>query len=55
MNWLRYSGIWLTLVLNPLHWQWQWLTKHETWPDTTEYSIQFLFLSIRVVLDNGNW
>lgn len=55
MNWLRYSGIWLTLVLNPFHWQLRWFERDEQLPGTTEYSSQFLMLSIRIVVDNGDW
>jgi hypothetical protein len=55
MNWIRYSGVWLTLILNPFHWRLQWFKRNEFWHDTKEYTSQFLFLSIRVVVDDGSW
>jgi hypothetical protein len=58
MDWLRYSGIWLTLVLNPLHWR---IGKVDyglgllDGPNKKEFAYQVLFLTVRVVLDNGDW
>lgn len=57
MDWLRYSGIWLTLVFNPFHWR-IGLIKDTHWapaPNRTEVAFQFLFLTLRIVLDNGDW
>jgi hypothetical protein len=59
MDWLRYSGIWLTLVVNPFHWQFQWFRNEHPWvcpaPNRSEYTAQFLFLSIRLTVDDGAW
>jgi len=58
MNWLRYSGIWITLVCNPYHWRISFSNKSDSmWsgPDTKEYSIQLVFVSVRVVVDNGSY
>ena len=57
MDWLRYSGIWLTLVFNPFHWR-IGLIKDMHWapsPNRTEVAFQFLFLTLRIVIDNGDW
>jgi hypothetical protein len=58
MNWLRYSGIWITFILNPLHWRigtvndtiWDYST-----PNRKEMAFQLLFLTIRIVIDDGSW
>jgi len=58
MNWLRYSGIWVTLICNPYHWQVSFSTQPDPiWNDlnTKEYVLQFLFVSVRVVIDNGKY
>jgi hypothetical protein len=59
MDWFRYSGIWLTLVFNPCHWRISYCidpTKAE-WPcpSRKEVEVQFLFLTLRIVIDNGDW
>ena len=58
MNWLRYSGLWLTLVVNPFHWRIGPVDHGLGWldgPCKREFSFQLLFLTVRIVLDNGNW
>jgi hypothetical protein len=58
MNWLRYSGIWVTLICNPYHWRVSFNGKADPiWngPNTKEYVIQFVFVSVRVVVDNGQY
>jgi hypothetical protein len=58
MNWIKYSGIWVTLVCNPFHWNVAFRRINETewpYPKRVEYSAQFICLSIRVVVDNGSW
>jgi hypothetical protein len=58
MNWLRYSGIWITLVGNPYHWRISFSGQTDlVWagPDTKEYAIQLVCVSVRVVIDNGQY
>jgi hypothetical protein len=58
MNWLKYSGIWITLVCNPYHWRVSFSNESDSvWqdPDSTEYVLQLVFVSVRVVIDNGRF
>lgn len=58
INWLKYSGVWVTLICNPFHWRIS-LLKNSVFelpsPNRTEYGIQLFMLSIRIVLDDGSW
>ena len=58
-NYLKYSGLCVIIQLNPLHWKvWPWF-KNETNSEwgSAEYtcSLSFLFLTIRLWIDNGDW
>jgi hypothetical protein len=58
-NYLKYSGLSVIIQLNPLHWKiWPWFRNESTveWgsPEKT-YSFVFLFLTIRLWIDNGDW
>ena len=58
-NYLKYSGLSVIIQLNPLHWKvWPWF-KTETNSEwgSAEYtcSLTFLFLTIRLWIDNGDW
>lgn len=58
-NWIRYSGVWITVVVNPLHWGFG-ISKDPyaaEWPapDRREIHIQVLVISIRLVVDSGRW
>jgi len=57
MNWLKYSGIWINIAVNPFHWTFRFNTivKDELSPLGWRIDIQLLFLNIRIVLDNGDW
>jgi hypothetical protein len=58
MDWLRYSGMWITLVVNPLHWRFSFSFKSDDVylsPNLKEISTQLAFLSLRLVIDNGDW
>ena len=59
-NWLRYSGASVTVTLNPLHWSlWPRLFRQpgEAWAGPNEQTWRggWLFLSIQVWIDNGDW
>ena len=59
MDWIKYSGIWITLIVNPLHWHIAYCINPNKaeWPAPSrrEISLQLLMLSVRVVIDNGDW
>jgi hypothetical protein len=59
MDWIKYSGIWVTLICNPFHWQFSYVANEtETeWPapNRKTYILQILMLSVRIVIDNGDW
>lgn len=57
MKYLRYSGLSVILHLNPLHWKVLPWVRHEddAWENSNTYSCGFLFLTIRIWIDNGDW
>jgi len=56
-NWLRYSGIWITIVLNPFHWRFSWevIREDDLNPKMNQMFFQLLFVNIRIILDDGSW
>lgn len=57
LNYLKYSGVWISLGLNPYHWR---LSFDSTKPDDMDparysYNIVVGPLSLKVVLDDGSW
>jgi hypothetical protein len=59
MEWLKYSGLWITLIFNPFHWRLSYCVdpaKNE-WPAPSrrEIAVQIFMLTIRLVIDNGDW
>jgi hypothetical protein len=56
MKWLRYSGVWITLIVNPFHWDFRWeVIKDEELGRIDTLELQFLCINIRVILDDGKW
>ena len=60
LKWLRYSGASIIVTLNPLHWRWRPGLRREPndgWPSPNErtWNMGWLFLTIRVWVDNGDW
>lgn len=56
-NYLRYSGIWMGLVINPFHWDFRFDFLH---PDDLNPNMRGVYISIgpiwtRFILDNGSW
>ena len=59
LKWIKYSGAAVILTLNPLH----WCLVPRAQKDFTEWggpnewsgSVRWLFLTIRVWLDDGSW
>ena len=56
-KWLRYSGIWITIVVNPFHWRFTWevIKEDELNPKMNRMFFQLFFINIRIVLDDGSW
>jgi len=59
IDYLKYSGVSVILNLNPFHWSLLPKIRNESnseWgaPEKT-YSFVFLFLTIRLWIDNGDW
>lgn len=60
MNWLKYSGASVSVTLNPYHWAWLPVIAQEItneWPSPNErsYYARFLFVTVRVWVDDGSW
>lgn len=60
MNWLKYSGASIVITLNPVHWRMIPWARDETtneWPNENiyAYAVTWLFLTIRVWVDDGSW
>jgi hypothetical protein len=59
-KWLRYSGASVIIAVNPLHWSWrpqarrafidEWVGPHER-----AWFVGWLFLTVRVWIDDGSW
>jgi hypothetical protein len=60
LKWVRYSGASVIVTLNPLHWCWAPVAQHEPnteWSKAHErtYRVSWLFLTVRIWIDNGDW
>lgn len=57
MKWLRYSGIWVSLAINPLHWRIACEVSGPTDMDPAMYSgyVSMGPLTIRIVIDDGSY
>lgn len=62
-NWFRYSGASVIVTVNPCHWRWiPWLKRNregaDSWPlGPNDFTVTFswLFLTVRIWIDNGDW
>jgi hypothetical protein len=57
MNWLKYSGVWMGIVLNPFHWE---ICFTGVEPDDLNPRRWGAFASlgplwVRVIIDDGTW
>lgn len=57
LNYLKYSGVWIGLVLNPYHWEFKLQIGG---PTELDPNMHFAFLTfgpfwIRIVIDDGGW
>jgi len=60
LKWIKYSGASIVLTLNPLHWRWvpqagQVFTHEWAAPNERTWAASWLFLTIRVWIDDGSW
>jgi hypothetical protein len=58
IDYLKYSGASVIITVNPYHWSWIPVYRYgsaEIWDYSKTYIISFLFLTIRIWLDDGNW
>jgi hypothetical protein len=58
LRYLRYSGLVVSIMFNPFHWAFlpriQWGSL-EVWDTANSFNVSFLFLTIRVWIDDGKW
>lgn len=52
LRYLRYSGLWIGLVVNPWHWSWGWITT-DTQPFENQLKLGPIW--IRIIIDDGRW
>lgn len=56
IKYFRYSGASITISLNPFYWRvLPWFYKEYTGWDDKTYCFTFLFLTVRIWIDNGEW
>ena len=59
LKWLTYSGLSVILTINPCHWRLvPWVRKDASeWAGPNEWagSVSWLFLTVRVWIDDGSW
>jgi hypothetical protein len=60
MNWLKYSGCIITIVLNPHQWRWVPQGGREfidEWagPNQKNWRAGWLFVTVRFWIDDGSW
>jgi len=58
-KWLRYSGVSVTISLNPLWWKvlpW-WRREYNEWAGPLErtWACGFLGITVRIWIDDGSW
>jgi len=57
LNYLKYSGVWISFALNPYHWRVSFEFKKPDDMDPSMYAVYATIgpLAVRLVLDNGSW
>lgn len=60
LKWLRYSGVTVSLRVNPFHWNLvpRMLREYNdgwTGPNERTWSATWLFLTVRIWIDDGSW
>ena len=59
-KWLRYSGASIAITLNLLHWAWipqggKAFTTEWVGPNERSWYARFLFVTVRIWIDDGSW
>ena len=59
-KWLRYSGASIAININPLHWRWvpqagRAFVCEWAGPKERTYFAGWLFVTVRVWIDDGSW
>jgi hypothetical protein len=56
-KYIRYSGIWISLALNPFHWRvsFEFMHPDELNPNMRGVFISLLPISLRIIVDDGSW
>lgn len=57
LKYLEYSGINITLKLNPCHWRFAFSkgSSEDVWEVEHSYVLELFPITIRLWLDNGDW
>jgi hypothetical protein len=60
LNWIKYSGASISITVNPYHWRWTPVAREafiDEWvgPYERSWYIAWLFLTVRIWIDNGSW
>lgn len=58
-SWLKYSGASISLTLNPCHWRFgvKFVRDQDLWagPNERTWILSFLFITLRLWVDDGSW
>lgn len=55
-NYLRYSGIWVTFIGNPFHWDFSFVVvRKDEVSGHDMIDAHLLFVNIRILIDDGDW
>ena len=57
MKWLKYSGLFITIAVNPFHWRLglEYGKDEISGPKTWTLKINLLFFGLHLVIDDGSW
>ena len=56
LDYLKYSGASVILTVNPFHWRFlPHYSKSQEWGEENTHVVSWLFLTIRVWIDDGSW
>ena len=57
MKWLKHSGIWIGIVINPFHWKpgFSFIGPSDMDPALSGFYISLGPVWIRAVIDDGSW
>ncbi len=53
--WLKYSGLWAGVAINPFHWRFEWVRNTDHNDLVFENVVYFGPMWIRVIIDDGRW